>query len=150
MSKAPKKYLLVPGYVKSQNDDDAHYISATRLALLYQVSLDDCEIYYADARHISTYPGLIRLKPRHDGDYTLPWRNEMNNEPAFPLNELNHATGEICEQHFGLTLRDYFAAKAMNGIEASQGNGGAFISTVEKVATRAYELADAMLRARNA
>ncbi len=42
----------------------------------------------------------------------------------------------------GMTLRDYFAAKALCGIEASQGNSGNFISTVEKVAARAYELAD--------
>lgn len=33
-------------------------------------------------------------------------------EPAFPLNELNHVTGDICEQHFGLTVRDYFIAHA--------------------------------------
>lgn len=32
--------------------------------------------------------------------------------PAFPLNELNQRTGDICAQHFGLSLRDYFAAKA--------------------------------------
>lgn len=48
----------------------------------------------------------------------------------------------------GMALRDWFAGKALQGIEASQGNGGHFISTVEKVAARAYELADAMLKAR--
>lgn len=49
----------------------------------------------------------------------------------------------------GMSLRDYFASAALQGIEASQGNNGHFISTVEKVAARAYELADAMLAARN-
>jgi hypothetical protein len=48
----------------------------------------------------------------------------------------------------GRDLRDDFAACALQGIEASQGNGGNFISTVEKVAARAYELADEMLKAR--
>ena len=63
--------------------------------------------------------------------------------PAFPRDERHLG-------HNGMTLRDYFAAKALAGIEASQGNGGNFISTVEKVAARAYELADAMLAARGA
>ena len=52
--------------------------------------------------------------------------------------------------HGGLTVRDYFAGKALCGIEASQGNNGHFISTVQKVAARAYELADAMIEARRA
>lgn len=47
-------------------------------------------------------------------------------------------------------LRDDFAKAALIGIEASQGNSGSFISTVEMVAVRAYQLADAMLRAREA
>lgn len=63
--------------------------------------------------------------------------------PAFPRDERHLG-------HNGMTLRDYFAAKALAGIEASQGNSGNFVSTVEKVAERAYELADAMLAARGA
>lgn len=52
----------------------------------------------------------------------------------------------------GMTLRDYFAAKAMNGM-ISDGFCCiyAFLSTVEKqklLASRAYEIADAMLKAR--
>lgn len=37
------------------------------------------------------------------------------------------------------------AKAAMEGIEASQGNGGNFVSTEVKVAARAFQLADAML-----
>ncbi|MBO9333203.1 hypothetical protein GHR37_29190 [Achromobacter xylosoxidans] len=69
--------------------------------------------------------------------------------PAFP-NVPDGAGDKWNNWDMGMTLRDYFAAKALAGIEASQGNGGNFISTVEKVAARAYELADAMLAARGA
>lgn len=34
------------------------------------------------------------------------------NEPAFPVLELNKVTGDVCAQHFGMTLRDYFAVHA--------------------------------------
>jgi hypothetical protein len=30
--------------------------------------------------------------------------------PAFPVNELNENSGDICAQHFGMTLLDFFAA----------------------------------------
>lgn len=66
---------------------------------------------------------------------------------AFPFSYETLHPEEHCING-GMTLRDYFAAAALIGIEASQGNGGAFVSTVEKVAARAYELADAMLKER--
>ena len=46
----------------------------------------------------------------------------------------------------GMTLRDYFAAKAMQGIISSECNYGAFTD----LASDAYSIADAMLRAREA
>jgi hypothetical protein len=45
-----------------------------------------------------------------------------------------------------LSLRDYLAAKAMQGIES---NIGANKRTVEEIAERAYLMADAMLKQRN-
>ena len=45
----------------------------------------------------------------------------------------------------GMTLRDYFASKAMQGICAS---GPANEWTNERLAAEAYDLADAMLKAR--
>ena len=45
----------------------------------------------------------------------------------------------------GMTLRDYFAAKAMQGFLASGVNAPANV-----FATKAYEMADAMLKARTA
>ena len=46
----------------------------------------------------------------------------------------------------GMTLRDYFAAKAMQGIISSECNYGA----CSDLASDAYSIADAMLRAREA
>jgi hypothetical protein len=45
-----------------------------------------------------------------------------------------------------MTMRDYFAAKAMQGMLAENGGGAV---TNDEVAEWAYHLADAMLKARN-
>ena len=47
------------------------------------------------------------------------------------------------ELHKGMTLRDYFAAKAMQGIQSRVNWSDS------DVAARAYSLADAMLKARD-
>lgn len=49
------------------------------------------------------------------------------------------------EDRQGMTLRDYFAAKAMQGIIANPNAGG---MTYTEIADRSYEQADAMLKAR--
>lgn len=74
--------------------------------------------------------------------------------PAFPdkrrvlaVDGTPHFGGAL-EHVPGMSLRDYFAGKALEGIEASQGNSVHFVITAERVAIRAYELADAMLKAR--
>ena len=46
----------------------------------------------------------------------------------------------------GMTLRDYFAAAALQGLLADNGGGGSWDSD----AKNAYEAADAMIRAREA
>ena len=65
--------------------------------------------------------------------------------PAFPQLELDQSTGNIHTQHFGMTLRDYFAAKAMASI-LYQPEWEEMPN--EHVAMWAYEYADAMLKAR--
>ena len=65
----------------------------------------------------------------------------MNNEPAFPTVDANRP--EDCGTT-GMTLRDYFAAKAMQGI-LSNLNG---FAEAERISKRAYEIADAMMKAR--
>ena len=77
----------------------------------------------------------------------------MNNEPAFPLNELQQTTGDVSAQHFGLTIRDYFAAKAMQGeLAAMQDSSGVDIDIshegLARLATLWYRIADAMMAAR--
>lgn len=73
---------------------------------------------------------------------------------AFPL------VGSLMEvQESGMTLRDYFAAKALQGVLANpsgvvQANSSCGWSlcncTFDDVAEFSYQLADAMLKARNA
>ena len=61
----------------------------------------------------------------------------MNNPPAFPRTQWPNETG--------MTLRDYFAAKAMQGILADPNT-----PEIMDIAGAAYEVADAMLKAREA
>ncbi|WP_316392193.1 hypothetical protein [Citrobacter farmeri] len=51
-------------------------------------------------------------------------------------------------QEDGMTLRDYFAAKAMQGILVNAERNEFSFGKVDEIASKAYELADAMLRAR--
>lgn len=76
----PARYVLCPGMVTSKNDGRRHYIGAMALAQLYSVDIKQCEIFepaawwppsfwvMAEERH----RGLVKLTPRHDGNYTLP------------------------------------------------------------------------------
>lgn len=76
------------------------------------------------------------------------------NPPAFPIRETEYAFGQS-----GMSLRDYFAAKALQGILAKYGIKADLMGieehladitgrTCEDIANNAYELADAMLKAR--
>ena len=79
-----------------------------------------------------------------------------NGGPAFPREDYqtDHAPGQR-----GMTLRDYFAAKAMAGLLANPGGpiqdntqcGWDFVNcTDEDVAGLCYRIADAMLKASQA
>jgi hypothetical protein len=70
----------------------------------------------------------------------------MNNPPAFPQFVLSN-NGTYAEG--GMTLRDYFAAKAMQGILAGLLAYGRDI-VWDQIAEDAYKQADAMLKAREA
>ena len=63
------------------------------------------------------------------------------NEPAFPRDHRH-------DGHNGMDLRDYFAAKAMQGLLAGVHPICKDDDPVTPVATAAYLMADAMLRAR--
>ena len=76
---------------------------------------------------------------------TLP----NNGGPAFPVNtslhdgQLGHQTGRETWQFPGMTLRDFFAAAALQGISAA-----GHMSHNGDIARIAFERADAMLKAR--
>lgn len=71
---------------------------------------------------------------------------------AFPFDRRDPHTKEIDGQWYGLTIRDYFAAKAMQAILTND----ALLKTISKencnstqtLAESAYEMADAMLKQR--
>jgi hypothetical protein len=62
------------------------------------------------------------------------------NEPAFPYQ--NHHGHKF----MGMTLRDYFAAKAMQGILSGYTHGS--IPPTESLTPASYKIADAMLKTR--
>jgi hypothetical protein len=61
----------------------------------------------------------------------------MKDTPAFPR---DHAH----EGHNGMTLRDYFAAKALQGLLSESYD----FSDRNRIAVKAYDFADAMMEAR--
>jgi hypothetical protein len=64
----------------------------------------------------------------------------MSGGPAFPTERA------LPEQRSGMTLRDYFAAKAM---QALLSNPECPLGPLSQVPSAAYEMADAMLEARD-
>jgi hypothetical protein len=76
--------------------------------------------------------------------------NKPKNPPAFPFSVDN---GETVKYMTGMTLRDYFAARAMQVILQSQYEDGIYIGDKDNIseqvcANSAYIMADAMLKAR--
>ena len=80
----------------------------------------------------------------------------MNNPSAFPGKQkallIKSEHSDIAKEYEidqnGMTLRDYFAAKAMQGFMANKANPMHF--QPEDDASWAYSIADAMLKAREA
>jgi hypothetical protein len=70
---------------------------------------------------------------------------QNNGGPAFPYREEDGQGGY--EQHQGMSLRDYFAAQALVGM-LSEGRSNS--NAKHWMPEEAYELADAMLAAREA
>lgn len=78
-----------------------------------------------------------------------------NGGPAFPVSTISsidsesgsygHQDGAVTWQFPGMTMRDYFAAKAMQGELAREECGG---TVIPSLANLAYEIADAMIAAR--
>lgn len=71
--------------------------------------------------------------------------NTNTGGPAFPV-ETPSVSGNASITYFGMTLRDYFAAKAMGGM--CMGAPIPQKNELDLIARRSYEMADAMMRAR--
>lgn len=71
--------------------------------------------------------------------------SDKNGGPAFPTEGVVCRDGILYE---GMTLRDYFAAKAMQGFVTSLGIVHGTVPTDEDIARYSYALADAMLKER--
>ena len=66
--------------------------------------------------------------------------------PAFPTTKPLDSWGDPNQ---GMTLRDYFAAKAMQGICTSKDEAGVLLNHgYEWISSEAYKIADAMMKAR--
>lgn len=85
---------------------------------------------------MSTYSDIV-------SDGGLDPRNKFDIPPAFPVFPETGAGHAAAFQ--GMNLRDYFAAKAMQGICANSDLGGWSPSIIVR---EAYAVADAMLKAR--
>ena len=67
----------------------------------------------------------------------------MNNQPAFPSGNDVTLGDWKSHGHSGMTLRDYFAAKALQGLLTSDDIDASYATAV-----LCYRMADAMLKAR--
>ena len=82
------------------------------------------------------------IKPPYDGG------------PAFPSPDFIHPNGQIEFGTFGMSLRDYFAAKAMSAliceafVDASRQRRSDPDEVMQKTARAAFIAADAMIKAR--
>jgi len=72
----------------------------------------------------------------------------MKNESAFPTNNWQKMVPQSSGYSEGMTLRDYFAAKAMQGFAADPEANWQDGSGLPGMARCAYQWADAMLKAR--
>ncbi len=82
-------------------------------------------------------------------------KNKPNNPNAFPGME-SSAFGQDTGHYHGMSLRDYFAAKAMQGLFSSMGEitnswseMAKDIPLKEYISNYAYEVADEMLKQRD-
>jgi hypothetical protein len=72
--------------------------------------------------------------------------NTNTGGPAFPCPDAAEIHFSDASAYPGMTLRDYFAAKAMQAILAR--TDSRFTTTLDFVGGKAYQYADAMLKAR--
>lgn len=78
----------------------------------------------------------------------------MNNQPAFPTGIITDGKGKIIGGSDGMTLRDYFAARAMQAYLNDNSLEELYVTlnknVTQELAKKAYAMADAMMEAREA
>lgn len=80
-------------------------------------------------------------------------KRKMINEPAFARPSSNNG---FCEGHEGMSIRDYFAAKALQAIVSqtfkyeTEDTSRTWDDYYSKIVEHAYKIADAMLKERSA
>ena len=79
--------------------------------------------------------------------------NEENGGQAFPMPAHKKEFGPglhplYCNAEPGMTLRDYFAAKAMQAVPMQQCHLHDIEAIYDRIASHAYKMADAMLKSR--
>jgi len=72
----------------------------------------------------------------------------MNNPPAFPFPAYTYPNGEFNQGEDGITMRDYFAARAMEALLSDP--DWRQDMDIKDTALAAYKTADAMMKAREA
>lgn len=82
------KYMVIPGYVRSATDGQPHFISVGKLIELYGVKINECVVqvstpHQSKGRNPEYFGDLIPLRPRADGDYSLP-KLDINKRPEPP------------------------------------------------------------------
>ncbi len=70
-----------------------------------------------------------------------------NGGPAFPVDEISQYDNSVCAQHFGVTVRDYFAAHAPEPPNDFAWKDGE-TDVVQRLVRWRFAYADAMLKAR--
>lgn len=70
------RYVLHPGYIKSKNDGEEHFIGGPKLARLYGVDIREC--VFGDMPGYQECDGDIHLWPQYNGDYSLPYNAKHN------------------------------------------------------------------------
>jgi hypothetical protein len=74
--------------------------------------------------------------------------SDPKNIPAFPVPK-DMALLIGTQNAYGISIRDYFAAKAMQGICAGRDEAGTLVEHgYEWIASESYKIADSMLKAR--
>jgi hypothetical protein len=83
----------------------------------------------------------FRSEPKHKEEHMNKHTNDAGG-PAFA-----HSGNDACPRQEGMTLRDYFAGQAMQGLLA-QCQGGGFTAVPVGIVKTSFDFADAMLAER--